>query len=75
MPGKQGLTVRDYLKELRENKKGKPAQIKDALEIYIDLWDAAIDKGIVGEGDDVPTALSKLDRAGGLYEAAGDSSV
>jgi len=71
MPGKPGLTVRGYLKELKENRKGKPAQIKDALEIYIDLWDAAIDKGVVSPDDDLPSALSKLDKAGGLYEAAG----
>lgn len=63
-------TVREYLKALRETKKGKPTQIKDALDIYIELWERMMEKGIIAEGDSVEAALSKIDGAGGLYEAA-----
>jgi len=64
-------TVKEYLKALKESKKGKPGQVKDALEIYIELWDKIIEKGIIGEEDSVELALSKIEGAGGLYEASG----
>jgi hypothetical protein len=64
-------TVKEYLKALKETKKGKPAQIKDALDIYIELWERIMEKGIIAEGDPVEVALSKIDGAGGLYDAAG----
>jgi hypothetical protein len=71
MPGKRGLTVRDYLRELKENKKGKPVNVRGALDTYVELWDAAIEKGVVSSDDDLASALSKLEEAGGLYQAAG----
>lgn len=64
--------VENYLKELKESKKEKPQQIKDAIEIYIDLWERAIKKGIVRTEDDVESALTKLDASGGLYKVAED---
>lgn len=70
MPGKQGMLVREYLRQLKETKKGKPSQIRDALEIYIELWDDVIKKGTVSEDDEVGLALAKLDKAGGLQQAA-----
>jgi hypothetical protein len=62
--------VREYLKELNEAKKEKPNQIKEAIDIYIDLWKKTIEKGIVDPTDDIDTALSKIDEKGGLYQAS-----
>ena len=62
--------MREYLRELRENRKEKPEQIREALEIYIELWESVIERGIVTEADDIDRALSKLEAKGGLYQAA-----
>ncbi len=64
--------VASYLKELRDSKKEKPQQVKDGIEIYIELWEKAIRKGIIGPDDDVESALQKIDASGGLYKAAED---
>jgi hypothetical protein len=71
LSGKTKMDVRKYLDQLKETRKGKPAQIKEALEIYLDLWDKAIKNGTVSEDDEVADALAKIEKAGGLYEAAG----
>lgn len=63
--------VRGYLAELKLRKESKPGQIRDALDIYLDLWDKAIERGIVSEDDGIDEALRKIDAAGGLYAAAG----
>jgi len=65
------MVVKEYLEQLKETKKGKPAQIRDALDIYMELWDKVIENGTVSKEDEVEIALSKIDKAGGLYEAAG----
>lgn len=65
------MDVREYLRQLRETKKGKPSQIRDSLDIYLELWEDAIKNGAVSEEDEVGMALSKLDKAGGLRQAAG----
>jgi hypothetical protein len=70
LPGKQNMVVREYLKQLKENRKGKPDQIKDALDIYVELWDKAMANGTISADDEVGVALAKLDKAGGLYQAA-----
>jgi hypothetical protein len=70
MPGKPNMVVREYLDELKETRKGKPPQIRDALDIYVEMWDRVIKNGTVSEEDEVALALSKIDKAGGLYEAA-----
>ena len=70
MPGKPNLLVSEYLDQLKKTKKGKPQQIREALDIYIELWEKVIEKGTVAEGDDIDVALSKIDEAGGLYQAA-----
>jgi len=70
MPGKPNMVVREYLDQLKETKKGKPQQIREALDIYIELWEKTIKKGTVSEGDVIDVALSKIDEAGGLYQAA-----
>lgn len=44
--------------------------MKDALEVYIGLWQKAIGKGIVSAADDMESALEKIEKAGGLYKAA-----
>jgi hypothetical protein len=70
MPGKPKMSVGEYLAQLEETKKGKPPQVKDALGVYIELWDRAVKNGVVAEGDEMGVALSKIDEAGGLYRAA-----
>ena len=70
MPASPSMAVKEYLAKLRETKKGKPAHVKEALEVYIELWDKVVKNGTVSEGDDVDVALSKIDKAGGLYQAA-----
>ncbi|MBI2648423.1 MAG: hypothetical protein HYU03_04075 [Thaumarchaeota archaeon] len=65
-------SVERYLKELRDSKKEKPQQVKDGIEIYIELWEKAIKRGIVSPDDDVESALQKIDASGGLYKAAED---
>jgi hypothetical protein len=70
MPGKPTMIVREYVARLKETKKGKPSQIKDALDIYIEMWDRIIKKGTISEVDPIDVALSKIDKAGGLVEAA-----
>ncbi len=62
--------VEEYLKELGEAKKEKPVQIREAIDIYIDLWRKTIEKGIVEPTDDIDKALSKIDEKGGLYQAS-----
>jgi len=71
MPGKPKMVVREYVEQLKETRKGKPPQVRDALDIYLELWEKVIKNGTVSEDDDVAGALAKLDEAGGLYEAAG----
>jgi hypothetical protein len=64
--------VSGYLKELRQTKKEKPDQIKEALEIYIQLWESVIEKGLIRPDDTIDEALKKIDANGGLYHAAED---
>jgi len=62
--------VREYLGDLERTKEGRDPQVKEGLEIYVDLWRKAIEKGIIGEEDRVDDALAKLDSKGGLQKAA-----
>lgn len=71
MARKPNMVVREYLGQLKETKKGKPAQIREALDIYVEMWDKVIKNGTVSEDDEVALALAKIDKAGGLYAAAG----
>jgi len=70
MPRGTKMIVRDYINQLKQTKKDKPEQIRDALEIYMELWENVIKNGTVSEEDPVEDALSKIDKAGGLYRAA-----
>jgi hypothetical protein len=63
-------TVDEYLKELSKSKADKPHQVRQGIEIYVELWEAVLRKGLVGPGDDIETALAKLESLGGLYTAA-----
>ena len=65
-------SVSDYLRELEETKDGREPQVKEGLEIYIELWRKAIERGVVSEGDQVDEALTKIEDKGGLYKAAED---
>ena len=57
--------VRAYLEQLEKSKEGKPEQVREGLEIYVDLWEKAIGRGIVSERDTVDAALSKIEAVGG----------
>jgi hypothetical protein len=63
-------TVEDYLRELRQNKKEKPPQVKEALDTYIELWESAIKNKTISPGESVDDALKKLEAKGGLYKAS-----
>ena len=69
MPGAR-KTVKEYLAELEGSKKEKPAQVREAIDIYVDLWRKAIEKGVVTPADEIGEALLKVDADGGLYRAA-----
>jgi hypothetical protein len=71
LPQKSRL-VSGYLKELRKTRKEKPDQVREALEIYVQLWESVIRKGIISPDDDIGEALKKIDAIGGLYQAAQD---
>ena len=64
--------VRSYLEELEKTKEERTEQVKEGLEMYIDLWKKAIERGVIVETDEVDSALAKIENAGGLYKAAGD---
>ena len=66
--------VRTYIDELERTKEDRPEQVKEGLEIYINLWKRAVERGVVEETDGVDAALTKIEKEGGLYAAAGESS-
>ena len=59
MPQKSRL-VSGYLKELRKTRKEKPDQVREALEIYVQLWESVIRKGIISPDDDIGEALGAV---------------
>ncbi len=63
-------TVEEYLRELKQNKKEKPPEVKKALEVYIELWETAIKNKAVAPDENVDDAVAKLDAKGGLYKVA-----
>lgn len=63
-------TVEAYIQELERTKEGRPEQVKEGLELYLDLWKQALRNGAVSADDDVETALQKIEEKGGLYAAA-----
>ena len=65
-------TVGDYLRELKENKKDKPPQVRQALDVYIDLWESAMRNNGITKDEEIGEALAKLEAKGGLYQAAGE---
>lgn len=62
--------VGEYIRELESTIEGRPEQVKQGLEIYIDLWKKAVENGAISMTDDVETALQKIEGKGGLYRAA-----
>ena len=66
--------VRTYIDELERTKEDRPEQVKEGLEIYINLWEKAIERGVIEETDGVDAALAKIESGGGLYAAAGEPS-
>ena len=65
-------TVDEYIRDLVKSKKGKPKQISEALEIYLEMWQKAVEKGVVKLTDDIGAALAKVDESGGLYKVSSD---
>jgi hypothetical protein len=65
-------TVAAYIEELERTKEGRPEQVKDGLEVYVELWKRAMSNGVVSAEDEVEAALEKIEARGGLYAAAGD---
>ncbi|MDG6913792.1 MAG: hypothetical protein JRN34_04570 [Nitrososphaerota archaeon] len=68
----ESVSVREYLTRLDRTKEGKGDEAKEGLAAFISLWERAISNGVVGESDSVDLALEKLEKAGGLYRAAGN---
>lgn len=64
--------VRTYLDELERTKEGRTEQVREGLEIYINLWRKALERGVIAETDGVDDALMKIEGVGGLYTAAGE---
>jgi hypothetical protein len=64
--------VGEYLDELEKTKGDRPEQVREGLELYVDLWRRAIAKGVVEATDSVEDALEKMEAKGGLYASAGD---
>jgi hypothetical protein len=62
--------VTEYLGELERNKNGKPEQVREGIEIYIGLWERALENGVVLPSDEIGAALAKIEVKGGLYKAA-----
>jgi hypothetical protein len=67
--------VRAYIEELEKTKESRSEQVREGLEIYIDLWEKTIERGVVAESDGIDAALAKIEKMGGLYEAAGEKST
>ena len=64
------MSLASYLRELRDARRDKPSQVKEALGIYIQLWERVIQKGLVRPEEDVIEALRKVEGSGGLHQAA-----
>lgn len=62
--------VTEYLGELERNKNGKPEQVREGIEIYLGLWERALENGVVLPSDEIGAALAKIEEKGGLYKAA-----
>lgn len=65
------MEVREYLKELRRTKNDRPEETREALKIYIRMWEGLLKDGVVRRDDGVEEALRKIDSRGGLYKATG----
>jgi hypothetical protein len=63
-------TLQEYLTELEGKNEGKPDQVKEGMLIYLELWRKVVDRGLVSPSDEIDVAVSKVERAGGLYKAA-----
>jgi hypothetical protein len=64
----------EYLAELERNKDEKPDQVREGIEIYLELWKKAVGNGVVLPSDDIGAALAKVEGKGGLYKAAEDKA-
>jgi hypothetical protein len=74
-PGERHLSARvrkvsEYIAELEKTLAGRTEQVREGLEIYIELWKKAVDNGVISMDDGVEFALSKIEAKGGLYRAA-----
>ena len=65
-----GKSVEVYLRDLETGKEEKPDQVKQGIEVYIELWRKAVSLGVVSGSDEIGVALEKIESKGGLYRAA-----
>ena len=68
-PRARPRTVSAYIEELERTMEGRPEQVKEGLELYLDLWRKVVANGVVLPEDDVEVALQKIEKKGGLYAA------
>jgi len=68
-PRARPRTVSGYIEELERTMEGRPEQVKEGLELYLDLWRKVVANGVVLPEDDVEVALQKIEKKGGLYAA------
>lgn len=64
--------MKSYLEELERTKQDRTEQVRVGLDLYIDLWEKAIERGVISLTDSVDDALAKMEEVGGLYKAAED---
>jgi flagellar motor component MotA len=62
--------VREYIAELEKTMTDRSEQVKEGLEIFIELWRKAVENGVISLDDSVEIALGKIEAKGGLYKAA-----
>lgn len=65
-------SLKEYLDELDRSKSEREDQVREGLEIYVELWRKAIQRKVVSEEDTVEAALEKVEERGGLYKVAED---
>jgi hypothetical protein len=64
------MEVGDYLRALKKTGNEKPQETREALRVYIRLWESLLKEGVVRRDDEVEQALRKIDSSGGLYRAS-----
>jgi hypothetical protein len=72
--GAKDISLSEYLRKLEEGAEERDDQVRDGIELYVGLWKKAVEAGAVSMEDRLDSALEKVERKGGLYEAAGEKA-